>query len=63
MNSRPLDSRKSEKFLCNGLGNLDRAKMLQAKVLSNDEDLLPVLVWTEDIGTLSDDEHAKIGIE
>jgi hypothetical protein len=37
--------------------------MLQAKVLGNDEDFLPVLVWTENLGTLADDKHAKIGIE
>jgi hypothetical protein len=51
------------KVLRDGLGNLDRTKMLQAKVLCNDEDLLPVLVWTEDLGALADDKHAKIGIE
>jgi hypothetical protein len=37
--------------------------VLQAKVLSNDEDLLSVLVWSEDLGTLADDKYAKIGIE
>jgi len=51
------------KVLRDGLGNLDRTKVLQAKVLGNNEDLLPVLVWSEDLGTLADDKYTKIGIE
>ena len=41
----------------------DRTEVLQAKVLGNGENLLPMLVWTEDLGTLADDKHAKIGIK
>jgi hypothetical protein len=37
--------------------------VLQAKVLGNDENLLPVFVWSEDLGTLADYKDAKIGIE
>jgi hypothetical protein len=50
-------------ILRDGLGNLDHTKMLQPQVLSDNKDLLPVLVWPEDLGGLSDDKHAKISVE
>jgi hypothetical protein len=41
----------------------DRTKVLQAKVLGNGKNLLPMLVWTEDLGTIADDKHGRIGFE
>ena len=51
------------KILRDSLGNLDCTKVLQAEVLSNDKDLLPVLVWSQDLGALPDDKYAKIGVK
>ena len=51
------------KVLRDGLRCLDRAEVLQAEVLGDDEDLLPVLVRPEDLRAHANDEHAKVGVE
>jgi hypothetical protein len=54
---------KIRKVFRDGLGNLNRAKVLQPEVLCDDENLLSVLVWPQYLGTFADHEHAKVGAE
>ena len=38
-------------------------ELLDTKVLRHDEDLLAMLVWTQDLRTLADDQDAIISVE
>ena len=37
--------------------------MFQSQILGHDEDFLSVLVGPQDLGTLSDDQNTKVGVE
>lgn len=38
-------------------------ELLKAEVFSDEQDLLPMLIWTKDFSTLPDNENSKVRIE